>query len=424
MVAVRAALVLLIALFAACRNNPTCFGDDECAGAQACIDGECIDPTLADVNWNQNIAPIVAAKCANCHASTPILGAPFPLTSYADTQAVSGGAAIYQRMAARAQDTANPMPPASSPALTQAEIDAIVAWAARGAPQSAMASCDGSMCVVDMGPLTGNESPMLVMNGYTGADGPIWQANNNVVLFVDRGAGQLYQFSIGGAPMAVATVDGRPGGLALDAQGALVVAQSTLRQLGTVAGANVVSRVTNLMGMALNGPDDIVSRDDGTIYFTDPGLDLVEPRELGFNGLFRVPAGSATPVAEWEGLTNLEPNGLTLAPAGNVLYMSDSADAIVRAFDVAQDGALSNERFFVRVQGDSPQGMAADTFGNIWVATSAGVEVYSPRTEYYGTIATAEAATNVAFVGQNANQLCITTVSAVYLTQLSVTGVP
>ena len=60
-------------------------------------------------------------------------------------------------------------------------------------------------------------------------------------------------------------------------------------------------------GKRLNSPNDVVVRRDGHVYFSDPASDAVlDPRELGFNGVYHVtPEGAISLVPKWPGPTAL-----------------------------------------------------------------------------------------------------------------------
>ena len=66
-----------------------------------------------------------------------------------------------------------------------------------------------------------------------------------------------------------------------------------------------------------------------------------------------------------------------LSPDERVLYVSDSEANFVRAYDVAVDGSLSRERAFIPAI-PSPDGMAIDVAGNLFVAAGDGIRVYAP----------------------------------------------
>ncbi|MEQ9495419.1 MAG: SMP-30/gluconolactonase/LRE family protein [Deltaproteobacteria bacterium] len=424
-----ACIAAVLAAVTACRSNPDCFGADECGGGLACIDGQCLDPDLADVNWQVDVQPIVARRCLMCHGTMLQQGAPLSLVTYANVAAASpNGGTVYERMAIRVASTASPMPPAGQAMLTEDEIAIIVAWADRGGPQGPTSGgCDGGMCTgMDggMGPLTGAEAAQPLAFGYAGANAPVWNAAAAAVLFTDSRQDRMYQAMLPGMPMEVLNLPGGPAGLAVDAMGNLVVALSTDRSVAnlTLQGAQTIAQAYE--GSALNGPQDVVRRADGTLYFTDPGFNTMEAaRELDFVGLFRIPMGMGAPIAEWEGLDSFEPCGLELSPDESRLYMSDRIDGLIYAFDVATDGALSTETAFARSVSGAPQGITVDSLGNVYVAANAGVEVFGPDGTYYGVIVTPDPASNVAFVDRTLTSLFVTTVNTVYVVQsMSVPG--
>ena len=134
-------------------------------------------------------------------------------------------------------------------------------------------------------------------------------------------------------------------------------------------------------GKELNSPNDVCVRSDGSIYFTDPyygrmpGFGVERPRELGFQGVYRVaPDGGDLQLLVDRDLFE-QPNGLCLSPDEKLLYVNDSAKKLIRAFDVAPDGSLSGERLFASEirsssQPGGPDGMKCDERGNVWVTGS------------------------------------------------------
>ena len=84
-------------------------------------------------------------------------------------------------------------------------------------------------------------------------------------------------------------------------------------------------------------------------------------------------------------------NGPAASPDGRVLYHTDTADRAIYAFDVADDGALSGKREFVRIarEGAYPDGHAVDAEGCLWVALFGGwgIERYSPAGELIDYVA-------------------------------------
>ena len=107
-------------------------------------------------------------------------------------------------------------------------------------------------------------------------------------------------------------------------------------------------------GKYLNSPNDVTVRSDGTIYFSDPwygrfpGFGIERERELGWQGVFRIPPGGgqdeldlAVDRDEFE-----MPNGLCFSPDESLLYVNDTPRAHIKVFDVHADGTLANGRMF------------------------------------------------------------------------------
>jgi D-xylonolactonase len=83
-------------------------------------------------------------------------------------------------------------------------------------------------------------------------------------------------------------------------------------------------------------------------------------------------------------------NGPATSPDGRVLYHTDTLDRVIYAFDVAEDGTLSNKRPFVRIErtGAHPDGPVVDGEGCLWTALFGGwgFERYSPAGELLGYV--------------------------------------
>jgi len=85
-------------------------------------------------------------------------------------------------------------------------------------------------------------------------------------------------------------------------------------------------------GKRFNAPNDIVVRHDNHAYFTDPAFgNQAEGRELSFFGVYHVsPKGEVEVIARPKG----RPNGVALAPGGKTLYVTNSDEKKVYAYDL------------------------------------------------------------------------------------------
>jgi gluconolactonase len=289
-------------------------------------------------------------------------------------------------------------------------------------------ACDGSSGHSDrtaIDPLMGRSDVEKVRGGFTFTEGPVWIASKSLLLFSDIPADTIDQFQ----PPATLTVFRRPSGesngLGLDAQGRLIASEGDNRRVSrTLPDGTVVTVADRWQGKRLNSPNDNVTRSDGNIYFTDPpyGLPAGQARELDFQGVFRVdPAGTL----HLESMDMNRPNGLVLSPDEKTLYVDDDqAGGLVRKFPVRPDGSLGPPTLFVPATGGGGDGMAMDDAGNLYVTTTAGVQVYKPNGMTWGTISVPEVPSNCTFGGFDRKTLYITARTSLYRVTLKVPGLP
>jgi gluconolactonase len=112
------------------------------------------------------------------------------------------------------------------------------------------------------------------------------------------------------------------------------------------------------------------------------------------------------------------PNGIALSPDEGILYVanSDGDQPVIMAYDVVQDGSLSNARVFAESWGD---GIAVDQEGRLYVARGAdGVVVFSADGRHLGTLVTGERTSNCTF-GDDGSTLYVT--SDMYLVRIRLT---
>ena len=282
---------------------------------------------------------------------------------------------------------------------------------------------DGGVDAAPVDPLTGAGAVSPVGGGYRFTEGPQWRAATADWLWSDIDGDTIYRWTGAGAPTVFRAPSGKSNGLALDPGGALIACEHGGRRVARGDGASGVTVVDRFEGARLNSPNDVTVRADGTIYFTDPpyGISAAQ-RELGFMGVFRVAPGGAL-TAEHRGALTDRPNGVALSPTADRLYVGDSEAATVHVFDVAADGALANRRVFVTTAA-TPDGLAVDAAGDLFVATAAGVEAYAPDGHRWGVLAIPEQPSNVAFGGADGRTLLVTARTGVYRVELAVPGLP
>ncbi|MDA1189090.1 MAG: SMP-30/gluconolactonase/LRE family protein, partial [Chloroflexi bacterium] len=176
---------------------------------------------------------------------------------------------------------------------------------------------------------------------------------------------------------------GGANGLTLDLQGRLIACEGTLRRMTRREhDGSITTIASHYDGKVFNAPNDVVVKNNGDVYFTDPYFLGDEESWLAPSlasqdvcGVYRISGlGEVDRVAD----TIEKPNGLAFSPDEKVLYVVNSQDNTVHAFDVKPDGTLANERIWLDMEHPrkpAGDGMKVDTQGNAYVTGAGGVWV-------------------------------------------------
>ena len=143
----------------------------------------------------------------------------------------------------------------------------------------------------------------------------------------------------------------------------------------------------------MHQPNDLTIRADGTLYASDPDW------ATGTGRLWRVdPSGAVTLLEDGLGTTN----GIEVAPDERTLYVNESVQRTIWAYDLAPGGELSNKRLLVRFPDHGLDGMRCDVGGTLYVTRHGKgvVALVSPRGEVLREVPLAGAlCTNLTFGG-------------------------
>ena len=243
---------------------------------------------------------------------------------------------------------------------------------------------------------------------------------------------------------------GMSNGLKFDADGNMIAA------LGADFGGRMLVRTDMETGKSVilsglyegkpyNSLNDVTIDEQGRIYFSDPRYLGHEPIFQPGYAVYRLdPDGEVTRLITNGGKTN----GVLVSPDQSTLYVVSNDDGwfdfqrleegeeapiqgphVLQAFDLAEDGTVSNRRVLVDYHPRSgPDGMIADVDGNIYAALRAvdrpGIGVYSPEGEELAFISTGdELPTNVGFGrGEESDVLYVTSGHSLYKIQMAKEG--
>jgi gluconolactonase len=181
-------------------------------------------------------------------------------------------------------------------------------------------------------------------------------------------------------------------------------------------------------GKRFGGPNDVVVKRDGAIYFTDTYgalrlRDKDPKKELDFNAVYRWKDGKLTLVSKDMPNTN----GLAFSPDEKYLYVNGSRDNYVNRYEVQADGTLANGKLFIDMRGRTEpgitDGLRVDTKGNLYETGPGGVWIVSPEGQHLGTIRAPEISTNVGFGDADKKTLYIAARSSIYRIRVNTPGI-
>lgn len=198
------------------------------------------------------------------------------------------------------------------------------------------------------------------------AEGPVWDARDGVLRYVDMLRGDVMTYRPDGAPERTHVADvvaalrpRRDGGWVLALERDFAV---------TEPGAWIPRTIAPVIG-------------DPGIRFNDGGCDaaggflcgtMAYDKTPGAAELFRLaPDGSVARVLDGVTISN----GFCLDPSGSLAYYIDTPTARIDVFDVGTDGfTLSGRRPFVTIEPGAgfPDGLTVDAEGGVWVALFGG----------------------------------------------------
>ena len=270
-------------------------------------------------------------------------------------------------------------------------------------------------------------APLMILHeGTLHGEGPIWQATRDRLVWSDVPNRRLLGWYPDGHVEVVIEGTWFLNGNAVEADGTLVHCEHGRRCISRGGDYDTAPEpmVTHFDGKRLNSPNDVAVAHDGTIWFTDPTFGIIMPDqgalaepELDHRSVYRFnpAAGDLQRMADFE-----EPNGLAFSVDGKTLYVSDTSLSLgevpgfdagskheIIAFDVGENGALTNRRFFCHTDQGYPDGFVVDARGWVWTGAADGVHIWSADRRKLGFIPTPSVVSNCAFGGADGRRLFI-----------------
>ena len=295
--------------------------------------------------------------------------------------------------------------------------------------------------------------PDLLKGDYFGyLEGPVWVRNGGYLLFSDMPANRIYKWTTDGQLSTFLDKSGFTGtdasnaglevnngrlqvivlgsnGITLDPEGRVVFCTHGDRAVKRLEKDGKITVLADKFeGKRLSGPNDLVYRSDGVLYFSDMWAGLrggaTSPhREIPYTAVFMLKDGRLQ-------LLDKDPvgapyvNGVAFSPDERYLYAG--AGPHILRYDAQRDGTLTNRRVLFTVRRSNGQegytdGMKVDVNGNIYVAASDGVWIVTPDGRHIGTIKFRSVG-NLAFGDADGKTLYIMAPRDLYRMRLKVAG--
>lgn len=247
----------------------------------------------------------------------------------------------------------------------------------------------------------------IVAEGLGFPEGPVYLPDGSVVV-VEVMTGKIMRVDAEGQKHCLAAPGGGPNGAALGPDGRLYVCNNGGFEWSDVGGLMVpgnlapeyeigrieaieleTGRVERLYdhvdGRPLSGPNDIVFDACGGFWFTDLGK--IRPTSTDHGGIYYARADGSQIKTVAYPITH--PNGIGLSPDGRTLYVAQTSERNVLAFEITGPGEVRDNPFFPgRIVASFPgrtllDSLAITADGHICVATlldQPGIAQIDPET--------------------------------------------
>jgi sugar lactone lactonase YvrE len=206
----------------------------------------------------------------------------------------------------------------------------------------------------------------VLLDGLMFPEGPRWHEDR--LWFSDMHAGQVMTVDMEGHSEVITAVPNSPSGLGWLPDGRLLVVSMLDRRLLRLDSDGLIE-VADLSRLASFHCNDMVVDGHGRSYIGNFGFDLNAQAPFSPAEIILVhPDGQAVVTAKEMAF----PNGSVITPDGNTLIVAETFGSRLSAFEIAEDGSLSNRRVWADIEGAFPDGICLDAEGGIWVASPAG----------------------------------------------------
>jgi gluconolactonase len=312
---------------------------------------------------------------------------------------------------------------------------ATTAAALAGLGWSACALAQNTTAAGVPGVVTAGTTIEFIKDGFQGTEGPVGLPDGSLI-FTETQAQRITRIAADGSTSTYLENSNGANGLGFTAKGELVAVQVLNPRVGILQPTGSVRVLAEgFEGQPFDRPNDLVVAKSGNIYFTDSGTRRAPDQPAPTVTPAQPAVYRITPQGVLQRLASdiTRPNGIQLSPDEKVLYVADTAGEHVLAYDVAADGGIGGRRNFAKLVGytatgpngpsSGADGLAVDALGRVFVASTAGIQVFDPQGQALGVIALPKAPQNIAFAGPDKRTLYVVGRGAAYRVAVLAPGI-
>jgi gluconolactonase len=264
-------------------------------------------------------------------------------------------------------------------------------------------------------------------SGFGFVEGPTWiKSGSGFLVFSDIPNNKIMKWTAKDGISVFRDDSKNSNGNTTDPDGLLVTAQHGSRSVTrTEKDGKITTLVDKYNDKALNSPNDVVVKSDGTIWFTDPdyGIPKGQTKEQAGNWVYRFDPKTNQLKVLFTEMIFEKPNGLAFSPDEKILYIADSGPPrLIRSFEVREDGTVVGGEVFCKIDKGGPDGIRVDADGRVWSSAGDGVHIFDPKGKLIAKILVPESPANLCFGGEEQKTLFITARKSLYSIKTNVSG--
>jgi sugar lactone lactonase YvrE len=202
--------------------------------------------------------------------------------------------------------------------------------------------------------------PRTLLGGIAFGESPRW--HDDRLWFSDWGTQEVVAVDLEGEREVIVGVPSSPFSIDWLPDGRLLIISGPEGVLlRRESDGSLVTHV-DLSGLSDHPWNEIVVDGRGDVYVNNIGFEFPDGEFAPGTVALLTPDGSVRQVADGVAF----PNGMAVTPDNSTLILAESYGNKLTAFDIAEDGGLSNRRMWADLEDGVPDGICLDTEGAVW----------------------------------------------------------